>query len=103
MTADNSLSTSSMDTLKAVGCFIPNSMTQPPMGSIRTARTWNPYFWESDELGPGLTSFIDEVDGLADCAFEVKPCGLGSDLRDCSEGVVYAEEVLYVRLQLCTW
>ena len=41
---------------------------------------WDPDFGEGDELCAGGTGFVDEVDGLADAAFEVEPCGLGGDL-----------------------
>lgn len=41
---------------------------------------WDPDLGEGDELRAGSTGFVDEVDGLADTALEVEPCGLGSDL-----------------------
>jgi hypothetical protein len=40
----------------------------------------NPYFWEGDELAASLASFFDEVDGLLDTGFKIKPAWLGSDL-----------------------
>ena len=49
---------------------------------------WDPDFGEGDEFGASGAGFVDEVNGLADAAFEIEPSRLRSDLCTFSEGIV---------------